>query len=132
MVTEKSMKKVIQTARAPEPVGPYSQALKIGDVLYCSGQISIVPETGDVLTGSIEDQVKQVMKNIGAVLKEAGCSFSNIIKTTIFLTNLDDFQRVNEIYATYFNPPFPARSCVQVAALPKGVDVEIEVLATSF
>ena len=123
------MKKVIQTNLAPEPVGPYSQALEVNAVLYCSGQIPIVPETGDILTGSIVDQTKQVMKNVEAVLKEAGYSFSDIIKTTIFLTNLNDFQKVNEVYATYFNPPFPARSCVQVSALPKGVDVEVEVLA---
>ena len=123
------MKKVIQTLKAPEPVGPYSQALEVDGILYCSGQISIVPETGDILKGSITDQTKQVMKNVEAVLKEAGYSFSDIIKTTIFLTDLNDFQKVNEIYATCFNPPFPARSCIQVAALPKGVDVEVEVLA---
>ncbi len=121
--------KVIQTLHAPEPVGPYSQALEVDGILHCSGQIPIVPETGDILTGSIEDQTKQVMKNVKAVLKEAGYSFPDVVKTTIFLTNLNDFQKVNEIYATYFTPPFPARSCVQVAALPKGVDVEVEILA---
>lgn len=126
------MKKVVRTDKAPEPVGPYSQALEAGGVLFCSGQIPMVPETGDILTGSVEDQTKQVMKNVEAVLKEAGYGFSDVVKTTIFLTDLDDFQKVNEIYSTYFNPPFPARSCVQVAALPKGVDVEIEVLAGSF
>lgn len=123
------MKKVIQTVQAPEPVGPYSQALEFEGTLYCSGQIPIVPETGDILKGSITEQIKQVMKNVGAVLKEAGYSFSDVVKTTIFLTDLNDFQRVNEVYATYFHPPFPTRSCVQVAALPKEVDVEVEVLA---
>ena len=126
------MKKVIQTTKAPEPVGPYSQALCVGQFLYCSGQIPLVPETGEVLSSSsIEVQTKQVMKNIGAVLEEAGFSFSDVIKNTIFLTDLGDFQKVNGIYSTYFTPPFPARSCVQVSALPKGVSVEIEVIACS-
>ncbi len=123
------MKKAIQTAQAPEPVGPYSQALEVNGVLYCSGQIPIVPGTGEILTGSVVDQMKQVMKNVEAVLQAAGYGFSDIIKTTVFLTNLDDFQKMNEVYATCFAPPFPARSCVQVAALPKGVNVEVEVLA---
>ena len=126
------MKKVIQTTKAPEPVGPYSQALRIGGFLYCSGQIPLAPETGEVLSsGSIELQTKQVMKNIEAVLEEAGLGFSDVIKNTIFLTDLGDFQKVNGIYSTYFTPPFPARSCVQVSALPKGVSVEIEAIAYS-
>ncbi len=123
------MKKVIETKSAPAPVGPYSQALEVDGTLYCSGQIPIVPETGEVLTGDIVEQTKQVMKNAEAVLKQADYSWQDVIKSTIFLTDLGDFQKVNEVYATYFAEPFPARSCVQVAALPKGVNVEVELLA---
>lgn len=123
------MKKVIETKNAPAPVGPYSQALIVDGTLYCSGQIPIVPETGDILTGDIQEQTKQVMKNAEAVLKEADYSWSDVIKTTIFLTDLGDFGKVNEIYAGYFSDKFPARSCVQVSALPKGVNVEVEILA---
>ena len=123
------MKKVIETKDAPAPVGPYSQALEVDGVLYCSGQIPIVPETGDILTGDIQEQAKQVMKNAEAVLKQADYSWKDIIKASIFLTDLGDFAKVNEIYASYLSEPFPARSCVQVAALPKGVNVEIEFLA---
>ena len=123
------MKKVIETTSAPAPVGPYSQALEVDGTLYCSGQIPIVPETGDILTGDIQEQTEQVMKNAEAVLKEADFSWGDVIKSTIFLTDLGDFQKVNEIYATYFSIPFPARSCVQVSALPKGVNVEVELLA---
>ena len=123
------MKKVIETKNAPAPVGPYSQALEVDGTLYCSGQIPIVPESGEILTGDIVEQTKQVMKNAEAVLKEADYSWKDIIKSAIFLTDLGDFQKVNEVYASYFAEPFPARSCVQVAALPKGVNVEIEFLA---
>lgn len=123
------MKKVIETTNAPAPVGPYSQALEVDGTLYCSGQIPIVPETGELLTGDIVEQAKQVMKNAEAVLKEADYSWGDVIKSAIFLTDLSDFQKVNEVYASYFVEPFPARSCVQVAALPKGVNVEIEFLA---
>jgi 2-iminobutanoate/2-iminopropanoate deaminase len=123
------MKKVIETKSAPAPVGPYSQALEVDGTLFCSGQIPIVPETGDILTGDIQEQTKQVMKNAEEVLKAADYSWKDVIKSTIFLTDLNDFQKVNEIYATYFEEPFPARSCIQVAALPKGVNVEVELLA---
>ncbi len=123
------MKKVIETKLAPAPVGPYSQALEVDGTLYCSGQVPIIPETGEVLTGAIEEQTQQVMKNAEAVLKQADYSWADVIKSSIFLTDLGDFQKVNEIYASYFAEPFPARSCVQVAALPKGVDVEMEFLA---
>lgn len=123
------MKKVIETKSAPAPVGPYSQALEVDGTLFCSGQIPIVPETGDILTGDIQEQTKQVMKNAEEVLKAADYSWKDVIKSTIFLTDLGDFQKVNEIYATYFEEPFPARSCIQVAALPKGVNVEVELLA---
>ncbi|MCB0377203.1 MAG: RidA family protein [Bdellovibrionales bacterium] len=123
------MKKVIETKNAPAPVGPYSQALEVDGTLYCSGQVPIIPATGEVLTGDIEGQAKQVMINIEAVLKQADYSWGDVIKTTIFLTDLGNFGKVNDIYASYFTSNFPARSCVQVSALPKGVDVEIEVLA---
>lgn len=123
------MKKVIETTNAPAPVGPYSQALEVDGTLYCSGQIPIIPETGEILTGEITEQAKQVMKNAEAVLKEADYSWGDIIKASIFLTDLGDFQKVNAVYASYLSAPFPARSCVQVSALPKGVNVEIEFLA---
>lgn len=123
------MKKVIHTDHAPKAVGPYSQAVQMGDFLFCSGQISIDPKTNEVFTGDIKSQTEMVMKNIEAVLSAAGLNFSNIIKTTIFITNMADFAIVNEIYAKAFNEAPPARSTVAVAALPKGVNVEIEVIA---
>jgi len=123
------MKNVIMTKNAPNPVGPYSQAIEINGMLFCSGQIAIVPATDEVLTGDIEVQTRQVMSNIDAVLTEAGYSWSNIVKTTIFLTNMSDFSKVNAIYAEKFSERPPARSTVQVAALPKNVNVEIEILA---
>ncbi len=123
------MKKVIETKNAPAPVGPYSQALEVDGTLYCSGQIPLNPETGEILTGAIEDQTQLVMKNAEAVLKQADYSWGDVIKATIFLTDLNDFGKVNEIYASYLQEPFPSRSCVQVAALPKGVNVEMEFLA---
>ncbi len=123
------MKKVIMTKNAPAPVGPYSQAIQQGPFLFCSGQVAIDPVSDQVLTGDIEVQTRQVMKNIEAVLKEAGYGFQDIVKTTIFLTSMSDFARVNQIYATYFTDLPPARSTVAVAGLPKGVNVEIEVLA---
>ena len=123
------MKKVINTEKAPKPVGPYSQAIEVGNTLYCSGKIAIVPETDQVLTGDIETQTRQVMKNISAVLDKAGYNFNNVVKTTIYLTNMADFPKVNAIYGEAFKELPPARSTVQVAGLPKGVNVEIEVLA---
>ncbi|HPI41190.1 MAG TPA: RidA family protein [Pseudobdellovibrionaceae bacterium] len=123
------MKKVIQTQQAPAPVGPYSQAMQFNDFLFCSGQISIDPKTNEVFLGDIQVQTQMVMSNIQAVLAEAGMNFSNVIKTTIYLTNMADFPKVNEIYAKSFKENFPARSTVAVSGLPKGVNVEIEVLA---
>lgn len=123
------MKKVIHTDNAPKAVGPYSQAVKMGDFLFCSGQISIDPKTNEVFTGDIKIQTEMVMKNIEAVLAASEMNFSNIVKTTIFLTNMADFATVNEIYAKAFTAAPPARSTVAVAGLPKGVNVEIEVLA---
>jgi 2-iminobutanoate/2-iminopropanoate deaminase len=123
------MKKVIKTEQAPNPVGPYSQAIEVGNTLFCSGQIAIVPETDQVLTGDIEAQTRQVMKNIQAVIEKAGYTWNHIVKTTIFLTDMADFAKVNAIYGEYFKELPPARSTIQVAALPKGVNVEVEVLA---
>jgi 2-iminobutanoate/2-iminopropanoate deaminase len=123
------MKKVIQTDNAPKAVGPYSQAIQLGDFLFCSGQISIDPKTNEVFTGDIKTQTEMVMKNIEGVLAASNMNFSNIVKTTIFLTNMGDFATVNETYAKAFTAAPPARSTVAVAGLPKGVNVEIEVVA---
>ena len=122
-------KKIIHTDHAPKAVGPYSQAVMMGDFLFCSGQISIDPKTQEVFTGDITKQTEMVMNNIEAVLKQAGLDFSHVIKTTIFLTSMSDFATVNEIYAKRFKEAPPARSTVAVAGLPKGVNVEVEVIA---
>ena len=123
------MKQIIHTDHAPKAVGPYSQAGRIGDTLYCSGQISIDPKTQEVFTGDIKTQTEMVLGNIEALLKHCGLTFNHIVKTTIFLTNMADFATVNEIYAKKFSQNPPARSTVQVAGLPKGVNVEIEIIA---
>ncbi len=122
-------KKIIHTDHAPKAVGPYSQAVLLNDMLYCSGQISINPQTQEVFTGDIKTQTEMVLSNIEAVLKQADMNFSNIIKTTIFLTSMNDFTTVNEIYSKKFPANPPARSTVAVAGLPKGVNVEIEIIA---
>lgn len=121
--------KMILTENAPAPIGPYSQAVKCNGFLFCSGQIPINPKTNEVLKGSATEQAELVMKNIEAVLKAADLMFSDIVKTTIYLTNMNDFAQVNEVYGKYFKSNPPARSTIAVAALPKGVNVEIEVLA---
>lgn len=123
------MKRIIHTDNAPKAVGPYSQAVQMGEFLFCSGQISIDPKTNEVFTGDIKTQTEMVMKNIDAVLAASNLGFANVIKTTIFITNMADFATVNEIYAKAFVAAPPARSTVAVAALPKGVNVEIEVIA---
>jgi 2-iminobutanoate/2-iminopropanoate deaminase len=122
-------KKIIHTDHAPLAVGPYSQAVMLGDMLYCSGQISINPKTQEVFTGDIKIQTEMVLANIEAVLAAAGMNLTNIVKTTIFLTSMSDFATVNEIYGKKFTTLPPARSTIAVAGLPKGVNVEIEVLA---
>jgi 2-iminobutanoate/2-iminopropanoate deaminase len=122
-------KKVHVSNQAPAPIGPYSQAVEVDGTVYCSGQIPLDAQTGEVLKGSATEQAKKVMANIEAVLKSADLSFSNIVKTTIFLTDMNDFGAVNEVYGAYFQDKPPARSTVQVAGLPKGVNVEIEVIA---
>ncbi len=125
------MKKEVLTTQAPAPIGPYSQAIETGSMVFCSGQIPLDPSTGQIVgEGNVEAQTGQVMKNISAVLKQAGLGFQNVVKTTIFLKNMDDFPKVNAIYAESFTAPFPARSTVEVARLPKEVLVEIEVIAS--
>jgi 2-iminobutanoate/2-iminopropanoate deaminase len=125
------MKKIIATTSAPAAVGPYSQAVRVGNFVFCSGQIPLDPATQQIVAGDITAQTKRVLENITAVLRAEGLTFENIVKTTIFLTNLGDFQTVNEIYGSYFKSEPPARSTVQVSALPKGAAVEIEVIAVA-
>jgi len=125
------MRKVIATPEAPAAVGPYSQAIAFGNTLFCSGQIPLVPSTGELVTGDVTAQTEQVLKNLGAVLHANGMTYANIVKTTVFLTDLADFAKMNAVYETVFVKPFPARSTIQVAALPKGANVEIEAVAMS-
>lgn len=120
--------KLIYSENAPEPIGPYSQALVHDGLLYSSGQIGLNPETGE-LAGDIDSQTRQVLANLSAVLAAAGTSSAKVIKTTIFLTDLNDFALVNSLYGLFFEPHKPARSTVQVAALPKGAKIEIELIA---
>ena len=121
------MKKIIYTNQAPEPVGPYSQAILVDNVLYCSGQIAINPSKNELVKGTIQEETEQIMQNINAVLKEAGFSFENVVKTTCFLDDMKNFAEFNKTYAKYFISK-PARSCVE-AKLPKGARVEVEVIA---
>lgn len=123
------MKTIINTTNAPAPIGPYSQAVATGGFLFVSGQIPMNPATGEIISSDIKSETKQVMDNIGSILTEAGVSFADIVKTTIFLTDMQNFVQVNEVYGTYFTDQFPARETVQVAALPKNVNVEISVIA---
>ena len=123
-------KKIIFTNDAPAPIGPYSQAVKIGSTLYCSGQIAL-DSAGNMHNESIEAEIRQVMQNISVLLKTADMDFRNIVKTTIFITNMDDFAKINTIYAESFTSDFPARETVQVSALPKGANVEISVIAVA-
>jgi 2-iminobutanoate/2-iminopropanoate deaminase len=125
------MKKIISTSEAPAAVGPYSQAVRVGSTIYCAGQIPLDPKSGQIVPGDIGTQTRRVLDNIAAVLRSEGVSFENVAKTTIFLTDLSDFQTVNEIYGSYFKNQPPARSTVQVSALPKGANVEIEAIAVA-
>jgi 2-iminobutanoate/2-iminopropanoate deaminase len=122
-------RKAILTDKAPKPIGPYSQAVQYGNLVFTSGQIPIDPKTGDLVAGDIVKETEQVFTNLAAVLAAAGTSLERAVKTTVFLTDMGLFGRVNEVYARHFKEPFPARSTVQVAALPKGVSIEIEVVA---
>lgn len=121
-------KEVIYTEKAPAAVGPYIQAAKVGNMVYCSGQLGLIPETGALAEG-LEAQAHQAMKNMGAVLEEAGSCYGKVVKTTIFLADMNDFAQVNKIYESYFEGNFPARSCVEVARLPKDGLVEVECIA---
>src|SRR6059036_2271159 len=125
------MNKIISTNEAPAAIGPYSQAARSGSFLFCSGQIPLDPKSGQIVSGDIATQTRRVMDNIAAILRAEGLTFDNVVKTTIFLTDLGDFQTVNETYGSYFKQDPPARSTVQVSALPKGANVEIEVIAAS-
>ncbi len=122
-------KEIINTTLAPAPIGPYNQAIKAGDTLYVSGQIALSPESGELIQGTLADEAHQVLKNLGAVLDSAGYSFVDVVKTTIFLRNMDDFRDVNAVYSEYFTDHAPARETVAVAGLPKNVNVEISVIA---
>lgn len=122
-------KKIFETKKAPAPIGPYSQAVEAGGFLFCSGQIALDPATGQIAPGGVPEQTELVMKNIAGVLEVAGLGFENIVKTTIFLTDMADFPAVNEIYGRYFKSEPPARSTVAVQGLPRGVKVEVEVTA---
>lgn len=119
----------IQTEKAPAAIGPYSQAIKTGNLIFCSGQIPINPATGNIVEGGIEEQAHQALKNVCNLLEAAGSSINKVVKTTVFLADMNDFVTVNGIYAQYFTEPFPARSAVAVKTLPKNVLIEVEVIA---
>lgn len=123
------MKKVIATAAAPSAIGPYSQAIQVGNLLYTSGQIPIDPATGQIVEGGIEAQTRQSLLNVQAILKEAGVTMGSVVKTTVFMADMNDFPAMNAVYADFFTQPFPARSAVAVKTLPKGALIEIEVVA---
>lgn len=122
-------KKIINTPSAPAPIGPYNQAVQVGDTLYISGQVCIDPQTNHLKNKDLQEETHQVMHNLKAILQAAGMSFNNVVKTTIFLTDMNRFSEVNEIYGRYFEGDFPARETVQVSALPKFVNVEISMVA---
>ncbi|PHK33335.1 dfrA [Nostoc linckia z16] len=124
------MKKIIFTENAPAPIGPYNQAVLMGNTLYTSGQIAIDPATGELVLDTVENETRQVMENMKAVLEAGGMTFDNVVKATIFISNMNDFARINSVYSGYFNESTaPARETVQVACLPKNVNVEISMIA---
>ena len=122
-------KTIIKPAKSASAVGPYNHTVRIGDMLFCAGQIPLDPASGNLVSGDIKAQTERVLENVKAILDDQGLSFSNVVKSTVFLTNLADFAGMNEVYSKYFTTDFPARSTIQVAALPKGAIVEIEVIA---
>ena len=122
-------KRIIQTKQAPVAIGPYSQAISIGDFLFTSGQIALDPESGIFLSAEIEEETEQTLKNISAILRAGGLSLENVVKTTVYLSDLNHFSRMNQVYEKYFSKTKPARACVQVAALPKGAKIEIDAIA---
>ena len=123
-----SNRAVISTPSAPQALGPYSQAVKVGNTVWCSGQIPLIPETMEIVEGDITAQATQVFKNLAAVAEAAGCSLNSAVKINISLIDMADFAAVNEVMKTYFEEPYPARACVQVAGLPKGVAIEVEAI----
>jgi 2-iminobutanoate/2-iminopropanoate deaminase len=120
---------IVKPAKSPAAVGPYNHAVRVGDLLFCAGQIPIDPKDGTLVTGDIKAQTERVLQNVKAILDDQGLTFANVVKSTVFLTNLADFVPMNDVYAKHFTENFPARSTVQVAGLPKGASVEIEVIA---
>jgi 2-iminobutanoate/2-iminopropanoate deaminase len=123
------MKKEVKTDKAPKAIGPYSQGIIANGFVFCSGQIPLIPETGELATGLIKDQTRQVLRNVSAVLAAAGSSPDDVVKCTVFLQDMNDFAAMNDVYAEFFKTPFPARAAVQVARLPRDVKVEIEAIA---
>ena len=123
------MKQIIQTNNAPQAIGPYSQAVMANGTLYVSGRIPVVPATGAIVSDKVEDQTRQVMENVKAVVEAAGLTLDNVVKTTVFIKNMDDFAVINGIYSEYFKENSPARACVEVARLPKDVLIEMEAIA---
>jgi 2-iminobutanoate/2-iminopropanoate deaminase len=124
-----STKQIIKPAASPAAVGPYNHAVCVGNLLFCSGQIPLDPATGQLVPGDIKAQTERVLENVKSILADQRLTFANVVKSTVFMTNLGDFAAMNEVYARYFTSDFPARSTVQVAALPRGASVEIEVIA---
>ena len=125
------MKEIISTDKAPDAIGPYSQAVKTGDMVFCSGQIPIDPATGEFVSGDVAEQTRQVLKNLSAVLEAAGTDLNNVVKTTVFLADMNDFTAMNEVYAEFFSENKPARATVQAARLPRDARVEIDCIAVA-
>jgi 2-iminobutanoate/2-iminopropanoate deaminase len=123
------MKEIISTTKAPAAIGPYSQAVKLGNMIYTSGMLPLIPETMQIVEGEVQAQARQVLENLKALLESAGSGLDKVVKTTVFIKDMKDFPKINEIYGEYFNEKQPARSCVEVARLPKDVLVEIELIA---
>jgi 2-iminobutanoate/2-iminopropanoate deaminase len=124
-----STKEIISTTDAPKAIGPYSQAVKVGNTLYCSGQIALDPETGQLVTENIEAETRQVLKNLGAVLKSGGMDYNNVVRATVYMTDIENYRRINAVYSEFFSESKPARAAVQVARLPAGANVEISCIA---
>lgn len=125
------MRKVIASSEAPAAVGPYSQAIAVGGTLYCAGQIPLDPASGELVSGGVTEQTTRVLENVGGVLRANGMDYLHVVKATVFMTDLGHFAEMNSVYQKYFTAPFPARSTIQVAALPRGAQVEIEVIAVA-
>lgn len=123
------LREAVRTDKAPRAIGPYSQAVRMGNLLFCSGQIPLDPATGNLVTGDIAAQTRQVFANLGAVLAEAGATFDHVARSTVYLADMNDFPAMNEVYATFFSTPAPARSTIQAAGLPKNARIEIDVIA---